>query len=93
MRSASGARVGDGGGTGGLGGGPTDVEAPMWNGTAAGVGAVATAWAAVRPATSPATMASGPASQQLSQVLLSRAAEGGSALVTPASGAPGVEGA
>lgn len=77
MRSASGALVGDRGGTGGLGGAAACVAAITWNATDT-AGAVANALPSVRSTPGPAATATGPATQQLSQLPTRRASDGAS---------------
>jgi len=77
MRSSSGALVGDGGGTGGLVGVAASVAAITWNATDT-TGAVANALPTVRSTPEPASNATGPATQQLSQLLTRRASDGAS---------------
>lgn len=75
MRSASGARVGDGGGTTGPGATMTPVAAVRWNETTDTAGAIASALPSVRSTPGPAANASGPEPQQSSQVPTRRACE------------------
>jgi hypothetical protein len=78
MRSASGALVGDGGGTGGPGRGAVCVVALSWNDTTETACAIASALPSVRSTPGPATNAPGPATQQLSQLPTRRASDGAS---------------
>ena len=88
MRSASGALVGDGGGTGGLGGAAASVVGLRWNTATDTVGAIANALPSVRSTPGPAANAMGPATQQLSQLPTRRASDGtsGDAVATVAVG-------
>lgn len=75
MRRASGALVGDGGGTGGLGGAASCVATLTWNDTTSIAGATPHAFASVRSTPGPAAKATGPARQQLPQLCTRRASD------------------
>lgn len=76
MRSASGALVGDGGGTGGRSGPAAWTATLTWNNVTAAVGAMANALPSARSTPGPAANAFGPAAQQLPQVPLRLASDG-----------------
>ena len=78
MRSAIGPLVGDGGGTGGLGGAAACVAALRRNDATETAGAMGNALPLARSTPGPATNATGPATQQLSQLPTRRASDGAS---------------
>ena len=78
MRSASGALVGDGGGTRGLGGAAACVAALRRNDATETAGAMANTLPSARSTPGPAAIARGPSTQQLSQLPTRRASNGAS---------------
>jgi|APDOM4702015159_1054818.scaffolds.fasta_scaffold233626_1 hypothetical protein len=78
MRSASGALVGDGGGTGGLGGAAACVVGLSSNDATETVGVMANALPSVRSTPGPAANTMGPSTQQLWQLPTRRASDGAS---------------